>query len=216
MIQSGWASAAGARGLALRGQCALSPDDGFGQGQVVLLGPDEPAFWPRFQDSPEYADGAPNPLDRWSHRQVGALAQSWGGRAVLPYDGPPWPPFLAWAQRSGQAWASPVGLLVHATAGLFLSFRGAVLLPEVTAFDDPAPTLPCTSCADQPCATACPIGALAPGQDYDVPACQAHLRSPQGAACRAGCLVRRACPISQTFGRDDAQSAFHMRAFLGE
>lgn len=215
MIQPGWADAARARGLALRGSCALAPGDGFGPGHAVLLGPDEPAFWSLFQNSPEYADGAPNPLDRWSKRHVGALAIDWGGRAVLPYDGPPWPPFLAWAQRSGQAWTSPVGLLVHGTAGLFLSFRGAVIVADAPG-DNPRAQSPCLTCADKPCTTACPVGALRPGADYDVPACQAHLRSPQGAACRDGCLVRRACPVSQTFGRDTAQSAFHMRAFLGE
>ena len=28
-----------------------------------------------------------------------------------------------------------------------------------------------------------------------------------------GCAVRRACPVSQSYGRMEDQSAFHMRAF---
>ena len=205
-------------GLKVRGVCALAETDGFGTGQAVLLGPDEPRFWPLFQSSPEARDGAAHPLDRWSARVIGALAEGWGGRAVLPYDGPPWPPFLAWAERSGAAYASPVGLLVHAEAGLFLSFRGAVLLPPGRAVPAPAhpAASPCISCTGTPCTAACPVGALAPGQPYDVPRCKAHLHSPEGAACRQGCLVRRACPVSLAFGRLPAQSAFHMRAFLGE
>lgn len=206
------------KGLALRGTCPLRESDGFGIGHVLLLGPDEPDFWDRFTASPEYQDNAAHPLDRWSLRQVGALAQAWGGHAVLPYDGPPWPPFLQWAARSGQAWSSPTGLLVHPTAGLFLSFRGAVLLPSDMTADTASPpaTNPCITCAERPCVTACPVGALREGADYDVPRCQAHMRSAEGAACRMGCLVRRACPVSQTLNRPDAQSAFHMRAFLGE
>ena len=203
-------------GLTVRGTCAADPAEGFGTGTVVLIGPDEPRFWPMFAESSEFHDGARNPLDRWSARMLGLLADAWGGRAVLPYDGPPWPPFIAWAKRSGAAYSSPVGLLVHGAAGLFLSFRGAVVVDggwtgEALTTDNPCPT-----CTAQPCLTACPVGALRAGVDYDVAACKAHLRSPEGAACLEGCLVRRACPVSQRFGRLPAQSAFHMRAFLGE
>ena len=204
-------------GLTVRGTCPAAPDDGFGAGTVVLIGPDEPRFWPMFSDSSEFHDGQPNPLDRWSARMLGLLADAWNGRAVLPYDGPPWPPFIAWAKRSGAAFSAPVGLLVHGTAGLFLSFRGAVLLSENAArtFDAQPMHNPCASCAAKPCETACPVGALRAGAAYDVSACKAHLRSPEGAACLDGCLVRRACPVSQGFGRRAEQSAFHMRAFLG-
>ncbi len=182
---------------------------------ILLLGPDEPAFWPVFSAAPEYADGQPDPMDRWSRRVIGALARAWGGVALFPSDGPPYPPFLAWALDSGRAWASPVGMLVHDETGLFLSFRGAVRLPR------PAPRLvpaapPCTTCT-APCTTACPVGALGAATGYDVARCKAHLASPQGTPCReGGCLARRACPVSARFGRVAAQSAFHMAAFMGD
>ncbi|MEZ5714348.1 MAG: hypothetical protein R3D85_03730 [Paracoccaceae bacterium] len=63
---------------------------------VVLLGPAEPGFWAHFTAQPEYDDGAPDPMDRWSKRAIGALARAWGGVAVFPSDGPPYPPFQAW------------------------------------------------------------------------------------------------------------------------
>lgn len=205
-----------ALGLCLRGALHPTPEDLAPDGTqtLVLLGPDEPRFWPIFQESAELADGGPNPLDRWSKRVIGTLAARWGGTALFPSDGPPFAPFVRWAERSGQSWPAPVGLLVHAQAGLFISYRGAVALPQHIALPGSQES-PCPSCA-APCATACPVGALAVGRDYDVPACMAHLRSAEGAECRKGCLVRRACPVAVGFDRLPAQSSFHMSAFLGE
>lgn len=190
----------------------VQPADGLAPDMrtVVLLGPDEPAFWPHFTTQPEAADGAADPLDRWSRRVIGAIACDIGGTALFPFGGPPWRPFTRWALRSGRVWASPVGLLVHGDAGLFVSFRGAVALREAVTM--PAAVSPCAGCAEQPCLSACPVGALSP-QGYDVPACHAWLNSAAGHACLTlGCAVRRACPVGAT-RRLPAQSAFHMKAF---
>lgn len=210
-------TAARSVGLAVRGALHPEPSDIFPERTqtLVLLGPDEPDFWEIFTSSSEYGDGEPHPLDRWSKRVVASLAEPLHGTALFPYDGPPYAPFLQWAEQSLESWPSPVGLLVHKTAGLFISFRTALALPQRLELP-PLGESPCKTCETRPCETACPVGALAPAQDYDVPACTAHLRSPDGTKCRNGCLVRRACPISKTFGRLPEQSAFHMRAFLGE
>nr|WP_245216344.1 ferredoxin [Sagittula salina] len=183
-----------------------------GTGTLLLIGPDEPRFWPLFAAAPEYTDGAPDPMDRWSKRILPALAAPYGGTALFPSDGPPYPPFLDWARASGHAWASPLGLLVHDRAGLFLSYRGALALPQRLPLDQGV--RPCVACA-APCLGACPVDAFAGGQ-YDMARCQAHVhRSPE---CQSGCLVRRACPVSspasQGFERLAVQSAFHMTAFM--
>ncbi|MGB1208579.1 MAG: ferredoxin [Paracoccaceae bacterium] len=180
---------------------------------LVLLGPDEPTFWPHFTAQPEAQDSAPDPMDRWSRRVLDPIAQRFEGVAILPSDGPPYPAFISWALASGHVWQSPVGLLVHRHAGLFLSFRGAIGVPDLWPLSAPVPS-PCTSCADKPCETACPVGALAAAQIYDVPRCKAHVRSPDGTACRTGCLARRICPAGLPLGRALDQSAFHMDAFL--
>ena len=186
-----------------------------GSDTVVLLGPHEPEFWPRFSTSPEYRDGAPDPLDRWSKRIIQALATAWGGRAVFPSDGPPYPAFQRWAQESGEAWQAPVGMLVHVHAGLMISFRGAVRFAGCHPLAKRPAENPCNSCTSQPCLTACPVKALTASLPYDVAACQAHLATPQGQDClEQGCRVRRACPVSEGFGRLPEQSAFHMKAFL--
>ena len=197
--------------LAPLGALHLEPDEVPGYTSLVLLGPAGPDFWPHVTAAPEFADGAPDPLDRWSLRVIGALASDLGARAVFPFDGPPWPSFTGWARRSGRAWSSPVGLLVHDTTGLMLSYRGALALPHRIYLPAPA-ARPCDTCDGQPCRTACPVSALSP-DGYDVPACKADLDRPGNDCMARGCAVRRACPLSQGAGRSEAQSAFHMGYF---
>ncbi|MCC6007089.1 MAG: ferredoxin [Rhodobacteraceae bacterium] len=182
---------------------------------LVLLGPTGPGFWPHVRGSPEFADGQPDPMDRWSRRVIGRMACALGAKALFPFGGPPYLPFLRWAVESGQAWMSPVGLLVHERAGLFASLRGAIALRERIDLPARKASSPCETCDGRPCLNACPVGAL--GADgYDVPRCRDWLAQPAGAACSdLGCAVRRACPVSARYGREPAQSAFHMRAFTG-
>ena len=89
---------------------------------IVLVGPDEPAFWPLFTESPEYKDGSPDPMDRWSRRVLSHVALEMDAEPLFPFGGPPYEPFFTWAIKSGRFWASPIGFLVHDTAGLFASF----------------------------------------------------------------------------------------------
>lgn len=202
---------AAAEHLAPLGIVHLAPDELPGCRTLVLLGPSEPGFWAHFTATAEYRDGAPDPMDRWSVRVIGRIAGMIGARALFPFGGPPWQPFTDWARRSGRAHVSPVGLLVHDTAGLMVSYRGAVALAgEYDA--PPGGPSPCATCATRPCLGACPVDALGP-QAYDVAACKTDLDRP-GNDCRArGCAVRRACPVSQRYGRSDQQSAFHMGYF---
>lgn len=210
-------SAARARQLSVLGGFHPRPDDDVPEGcaTLILLGPDEPAFWPAFTQSAEWQDGAPDPVDRWSRRVVGDWARDIGATALYPFGGPPFLPFYRWALRTGRTHASPVHLLVHDTAGLFVSFRGALALRHRIDLP-PLPPCPCDTCPDRPCETACLSGALTPA-GYDVPHCKSFLDTPAGAPnMTRGCAVRRACPVSRGFGRLPAQSAYHMRQFKGD
>ncbi|KEJ96811.1 hypothetical protein SUH3_15780 [Pseudosulfitobacter pseudonitzschiae] len=181
-------------------------------GGRVLVGCDA-GFWPVFAASAEYGDGHPNPLDRWSKRIIGAMAGTFGATAAFPSDGPPYAPFIAWAMDTGRFFQSPVGMMVHDTAGMMISIRGALIFDTNPEFPPPHATSPCDTCA-RPCLAACPVGALSDTPPYDVPACKAFLETDAGADCMTrGCKVRRACPVSQSFDRPDAQSHFHMKAF---
>lgn len=190
------------------------PDPAFcpkGTRALVLIGPQGGAgWWRHVTASPEWADGAADPLDRWSRRVLGRIGAETGAAAIFPFDGPPWPPFQRWAVLSGRMWQSPVGFLVHPQAGLWVSFRGALALPFAPSL--PQAARPCDSC-DKPCLDACPVGAVGPG-GYDVPACRAFLDTGPGRVCMAqGCAVRRACPVSQSHARLPDQSAYHMSRF---
>lgn len=182
-------------------------------GGRVLVGCDA-GFWPVFTASPEYKDGSPHPVDRWSKRIIGALAETFDATTAFPSDGPPYAPFIAWAMDTGRFFQSPVGMMVHDTAGLMISIRGALIFDGIPDGPPPVTTSPCDTCAAKPCITACPVGALSATPPYDVPACKAFLDTTAGHDCMTnGCKVRNACPVSRRFDRPAAQSHFHMKAF---
>ena len=199
--------------LAVLGGFSTGPEDGLPTGTktLLLLGPQEPGFWPHLKTTPEWASG-PDPIDRWSRRVIGTLACDLGAKALFPFGGPPHHPFYKWALKSGRCWDSPVRLLVHDAAGLFVSFRGALALKQ--AVDLPAaPPRPCDACTAKPCLTACPVGALT-GAGYDLPKCHTYLDTAPGQDCMTkGCAVRRACPQSLAYARMPEQSAYHMGQF---
>ncbi len=188
--------------------------DGRAVATVLMIGNAGPAAWQAFAASVEAGDGAPHPMNRWCKRVLGRLAADLGGAAVFPSDGPPYPPFVAWAKRAAPVHESPLGMLIHPVYGLWHAYRGALALPERLPLPVPeAAAYPCASCQDKPCLTACPVSAFGP-RGYDVAACVAHIETPAGADCMTlGCRARRACPIGRSFVYDPPQAAFHMAAF---
>lgn len=203
---------AGAHHLSPSGALHLTPGELPGQQTLVLLSPAEPGFWAYFTATPEYRDGARDPMNRWSTRIISAMAQTLGATPLFPFSGPPWQPFTDWARRSARAWPSPVGLLVHDAAGLMISYRGALAFPDRFSLPPPG-ARPCDTCAGQPCRSACPVDALS-GAGYDVAACHSFLDTEAGRDCLdKGCRARRFCPVSETYGRRPEQSAFHMQSF---
>lgn len=177
---------------------------------LILLGPD-PRFWDMMKKSPEMKDGQKDPIDRWSKRVIGEMARTMGGQARFPFGGPPYQPFYSWALETRRIWSSPVKLAVHDKYGLFVSFRGALLLPYLLDLPNPPDQPPCETC-DKPCLTACPVDALN-GDGYAVETCHDYLNEAEGQECMGqGCAVRRACPVGKSI-RDPEQSAYHMSLF---
>ena len=211
MTFDGIASRLQADHLDIFGAFHTDASDGLGDGTLLLVGPYEPGFWAAFTRAGEWQDGTPDPMDRWSKRVLNTAARDLGAEALFPF-GEPIHPFFSWALRSGRAWSSPVLLLVHDVAGVMGSYRGALLVPKRLSLPA-APAKPCETCSGTPCLTACPVGAL-PGSGYDLAACHAYLDTDPGAECMEnGCAVRRACPLSQSYRRLAAQSAYHMGQF---
>lgn len=180
---------------------------------VLLLGYGGGDLWASFTDGPEYTDGEPHALDRWSIRVIGAIAAEVGGEALFPFGGPPYQPFIRWMYASEPLHPSRLGMAIHAERGLWSGWRGALALPislELPPVKNSAP--PCDGCP-MPCRTACPVGAFS-DDGYDSAACRAHLNSGDGDACRnGGCLARRACPVGGDYAQSGEQAAFHLEAF---
>ncbi|MEO1191289.1 MAG: ferredoxin [Pseudomonadota bacterium] len=184
---------------------------------LLLLGGVGGSLWPSFSLSPELADEARDPLDRWSLRIISGLAEDLGGWALFPFGGPPYRPFLRWARAAERLESSPIGMLIHPHHGLWHAYRGALAFTAAPADWQPAtPTpRPCETCADSPCLSACPVEAFS-AAGYDVARCRAHLATPEGRDCmEGGCLARRACPVAPGLAYAGPQAAFHMRAFRG-
>ena len=208
-------------GLALRGGFhPQEPDgvpllpDGRRPATVVLVGNVGGSMWGAFARSAEIADGALHPLDRWTLRVVGAVADELGAAALFPFGGPPYLPFQRWAMRGESVAPSPLGILIHPDYGLWHAYRAALSFAEILALPPRADRAhPCDGCRDKPCLSACPVGAYT-GRNYDVPACIRHIDAPAGGDCMdGGCLARHACPVGREFAHAPAQASFHMQAF---
>jgi len=180
---------------------------------AVLIGNSGQGMWEHFSKSAEFALEQ-NPLEAWIRNILTAIAEDVTAHAVFPSDGPPYYPFQQWAKRTGRAFSSPIGILITPDAGLWHAYRAAFLFDR--NIDLPAPLeapSPCETCADQPCLTTCPVAAFS-AESYDVPACSAHLHTPQGPDCmEQGCRARRACPVGRDHIYPPALAAFHMSAF---
>ncbi len=175
---------------------------------VILIGNVGPAMFRRFSREGQ------GTLDEWTKATVDHLASELDATAAFPFDKPALP-FLTWARLAGAGHASPLGLNIHSTFGLWHAYRAALLFP--VEFDIPcnaATSHPCESCAEKHCLSASPVSAF-DGKSYDVAACASHLSTPQGADCMTGgCKARLACPVGKGFEYSPQQKQFHMQAFL--
>ena len=201
--------AANGAGLTVMGALYSREDDS----SVILMGAG-PGFWDILENAPEMRNPEADPVDRWSERVINALAAGLGAHAVYPFGGPPYAPFIRWAELSGRAWPSPTGMLVHDTVGLMISYRGALRFRGRIPVPAPQTENPCLTCVSRPCVTACPVGALSDTQPYKLDVCHEFLDTDAGQDCMSfGCAARRACPVSAGAARCPAQSAHHMKAF---
>lgn len=181
---------------------------------LILVGNAGPAMWQAFARS-RAAYAGDHALDGWTRARLAAVAERLGARALFPFTGPPYLPFQRWAMRAEAVWPSPLGLLIHPEYGLWHAYRGALAFAEEIELParDPRPN-PCSSCAQKPCLSGCPVDAFA-DRAYDVNRCSSHLRVAAGADCmQLGCGARRACPVGRTYRYAPSQAGFHMQAFL--
>ncbi len=181
---------------------------------VLLLGNSGPHLWSS-ASTRLMADRASDPLDSWTEATVSAIAEAYGADPLFPFSGPPFLPFLRWAQRAEPVAPSAIGILIHPRYGLWHAYRAALAFADrLTLPPREDEAHPCDSCVEQPCLSTCPVGAFST-DGYDVDTCAAHIGSPAGRAClETGCIARHACPIGREYVYAPDQARFHMAAFL--
>ncbi len=181
---------------------------------VLLIGNAGMAMWRAFRAARPVPRGS-NPLEAWLDPLIEEAARAAGAARVIFPARQPYPPVQRWAQRAEAVHASPIGLLIHPRFGLFHAYRAVLLFAgrlELAA--RAAAASPCDGCAERPCLSACPAGAIRPDR-FDAVACVDHVTASAGGNCRErGCLARRACPVGREFNYAPEAGAFHMAAVV--
>lgn len=206
-------------GLALRGALQATNEDGLdslmdgGPYSILLVGQLGPTLELVFR-SGQVNQSLDHPLDTWTRTILDPLAKRLGGKALYPFDGPPYYPFQRWAMTAEGLKSSPLGLLAHPRYGLWHHYRGALFVPGVWTLKSPTKgEHPCESCAEKPCMSACPVSAYSE-DGFSLDRCMGHLDAVMGEAClNHGCAARRACPIGSLYHYGPVQQRFHMTAF---
>lgn len=105
-----------------------------GAAGAVIVGSGGPAFFDLFEREPEAADGAPNPLDRYTARIVpraagAALASLDIAQAfAFPFDAQPLIPFQRIGRAAGLGGPGPLGLQIHPRFGPWWAYRALLVL----------------------------------------------------------------------------------------
>ena len=219
-VRAALEAAVTAAGLVARGVIRVTPEDALGDivpgrpiVSVLLVGWRGRAGWAAFAASGERRDGAADPLDRWSRRVIGEIAAAQGGRALFPFEGPPWWPFQRWGMRGEGLTPSPLGLAIDAQVGLWHGWRGAIAVGDDLGAEAATQVSPCASCGPRSCLVACPADAFT-GSGFEVGRCRGFLESHAGGLCRTdGCRARDACPVGRAHRYAPDQIRFLMAAY---
>lgn len=112
--------------------------------------------------------------------------------------------------EAGWHHASPLGIGINATHGLWFAYRAVVAIDaDVIGSSErrKESESPCLSCETKPCLSHCPAGALAITRQPDLNACVKH-RTAEQSSCASTCLARLACPVGTAFKYPEQQTAY--------
>jgi ferredoxin len=176
--------------------------------RLLLLGHGGQRFWRALN---EFGWHTADPVDHFSIHLTETFLRDYLGNPpyLCLY---PLTEYMVPLQRLGElaGWChpSPLGLGISPTYGLWFAYRAAFLvdadLPVTTSFSSPSP---CDTCADKPCITTCPSGAVRLA-GFDVFKCS-HFRLQENSPCHDRCLARLACPAAPEHRYELEQVQYH-------
>ena len=172
--------------------------------RLVMLGQGGTALWDTIQQS---GFGSDDLFDDFSRSAVAGFVDTLGGPAhEVIYPSEILLPLGRMAELAGWGSSSPLGLSINDRFGLWLAHRIVFLVDAPLETLTGATAHPCTTCADTPCVTACPAGAVSVEDGFNVAKCS-HLRIAPYSPCADKCLARLACPIGteHTYGQDQME-----------
>jgi len=197
----------------LQHKLGIEPGD-----RLVAVGTSGARFWQQLQGS-RFA-GSSDPIDDYSAAVVQGVLEACGeiDACELRYPGDGVAPLMQIGHWLGWTSPSPLGLGVHPSHGLWFAWRALAVVtlasPDLLPITLPdALASPCLSCADTPCVSQCPAGAVALEHDFAIGSCVAF-RSRAGSSCAESCHSRLACPVGGASRYPVAQFAYHQRRAL--
>lgn len=182
--------------------------------RLILLGHGGRRLWTALQ---EWGLKTADPVDHYSLTITRQFIRDYLGEPPVCWLYPqteyivPLQQLGAWA---GWSYPSPLGQGIHPEFGVWFAYRAAFLTTaELPLRTEPKRPSPCASCADKPCITACPVGAVRPDR-FDVDGC-ARFRLRDDSPCADRCLARLACPFFPEHRYTLPQIQYHYRHSLG-
>jgi epoxyqueuosine reductase len=194
---------------------------------VVVIGNGGGAFWAGFRQycdtRPQFFSERAHPLDDYTttviENTLVPILDAAGAiyRLVYPFRFTTESvSFMHLAQAAGLASPSILGVMIHPIYGPWLGLRVAVLIDrKLTAAQPAAGFNPCPSCAERPCMSVCPAGAVSVETGWDIPSCVRH-RLQVASDCVDRCHARYQC----VYGREHRYPAnelwYHQRRSFAE
>jgi hypothetical protein len=180
-------------------------DPGHRSRQLILIGNAGGAMWAAVKAA---GIASADPIDDFSVRTAqawfdGQFAGHWHA-IVYPGDAPVG--LQALGRLAGWHHPAPFMVGIQQEWGSWFAYRVAMLSDTRLAPTPPlAAASPCERCADRPCVSSCPAGAMA-GGGFALDKCVRYRREP-ASRCRRTCIARISCPVGSAHRYSEEQMA---------
>ncbi|MCW8882832.1 MAG: hypothetical protein OQL17_02050 [Sedimenticola sp.] len=181
--------------------------------RVILIGHAGQSLWQKLQIQTLTQS---DPVDYYSHMAAQAFAEEVLADSdyQIIYPGDKSVALQQLGALAGWHTPSPLGLGINPRWGVWYAYRAALLTnAPLPVMLEAEPDNPCNQCADKPCITHCPAGALAENRQIDMTRCACYRLSEQS-ACTDRCLARISCPVSTQHRYTLDQIQYHYRLSL--